>query len=72
MMQLEYKANGINFSVQTRTLNWREIDARAEGIVNDPSKRPTEQQVARRMRDMGCLDDPKPRKKRVRRYVRSR
>jgi len=36
-----YRANGINYSIQMRSLNWQEIDARAERIVNDPSRRDT-------------------------------
>jgi len=53
-----FKANGISYNIQMRSLNWQEIDARAEAIVSDPLKRISERQ----RRSMGALDDPKPKK----------
>jgi hypothetical protein len=52
------RANGINYSIQMRSLNWREIDARAEAIVCDPSRRLSE----RERRKLGGLNDVKPKR----------
>jgi len=51
LMQTYQMANGINFTMQVRSLNWREIEARAEAIVNDPSKRDAPKTRARTKRD---------------------
>jgi len=53
-----FRSNGINYSIQMRSLNWREIEARADAIVSDPARR--EQTKPRR--GMGALDDPKAKK----------
>jgi hypothetical protein len=63
-----YTANGINYAFQTRSLNWREIDARAEAIVSDPTKRVSD----RMRRELSCLDDQKPARRPYRRYARSK
>jgi len=54
-----FKANGINYSIQMRSLNWREIDARADAIVSDPARR----DQTKPRRGMGVLDDNKPKQK---------
>jgi len=53
-----FRANGITYSIQMRSLNWQEIDARAEAIVTDPTRRMSERQ----RRGMGVLDDAKPKR----------
>jgi hypothetical protein len=51
IMQTYRTANGVNFTMQTRSLNWREIEARAESIVSDPTKRDAPKTRARTKRD---------------------
>jgi len=45
------RVNGINYNIQMRSLNWREIEARADAIVSDPSKRDAPKTRARTKRD---------------------
>lgn len=52
------RANGINFHIQLRSLNWREIDARADAIVSDPKKRVK----WRKGRQVANIEDPEERK----------
>jgi hypothetical protein len=59
MIMRTFKANsGYNYTVQMRSMNWREIDARAEQIVCDPSRRLSE----RDRRGLGALEDKPPKK----------
>lgn len=55
LMQKYKAANGVNFTIQMRTLNWKEIDARAEAIVNDPSKRDKVSVQKRTKRSLGGI-----------------
>lgn len=50
---LRMVANGVTYDIQLRSPSWREIEARADAIVSDPSKRKRWDR-----RGLGGIEDP--------------